>query len=89
MIGLGSVKAEVHRQSAVIQAQMLRVKAGLKNASTPSRHMVFAGNPGTGKTTVARLIAKLYRALGVIATDKCVEVERGKLVGGGILGRLR
>lgn len=81
LVGLGSVKAEIHRQSAVLRVQALRAKAGLKTP-TITRHLVFVGNPGTGKTTVARLVSGIYKALGLLSKGQLVEVDRSELVAG-------
>lgn len=81
LTGLKNVKAEIHRQAAVLRVEGLRKKAGLETP-TITRHLVFNGNPGTGKTTVARLVAGIYRALGLLSKGQLVEVDRSELVAG-------
>lgn len=81
LIGLSRVKTEIHKQAAILKVQGLRSKAGLKDP-TITRHLVFVGNPGTGKTTVARLVAGIYRALGLLSKGQLIEVDRSELVAG-------
>lgn len=81
LIGLASVKTEIHRQTAILRVDALRTKAGLKNP-TITRHLIFTGNPGTGKTTVARLVAGIYKAIGLLSGGHLVEVDRSELVAG-------
>lgn len=82
LIGLGIVKQEIRQQAKFIEVQKLRNDAGLKNSSSPSRHLVFSGNPGTGKTIFARIVAGMYKRLGILKTDNVIEVDRGGLVAG-------
>jgi SpoVK/Ycf46/Vps4 family AAA+-type ATPase len=81
LVGLEAVKGEIHRQVAVLKIEAKREAAGLK-VPTITRHLVFVGNPGTGKTTVARLVAGIYRALGLLSKGQLVEVDRSELVAG-------
>ncbi|GAB3766306.1 AAA family ATPase [Microlunatus parietis] len=81
LTGLAEVKSEIHRQVAMLRIEGLRSKAGL-GSPTITRHLVFVGNPGTGKTTVARLVGGIYRALGVLSKGQLIEVDRSELVAG-------
>ncbi|WOC12856.1 type VII secretion AAA-ATPase EccA [Gordonia sp. MP11Mi] len=79
-VGLAAVKDQVERLRSAVLLANLRASKGLRTAPR-SLHLTFTGPPGTGKTTVARIVARMYRGLGLLATDTVVEVSRGDLVG--------
>jgi len=80
LVGLETVKEQVRALLAFLQVQARRQEHGLAEVAT-SQHLVFLGNPGTGKTTVARLLAQMYRAMGLLKRGHLVEVDRAGLVG--------
>jgi hypothetical protein len=81
LIGLTDVKSEVQHETELLRIDKLRTAQNLKSPEI-SKHLVFSGNPGTGKTTVARLVAGIYRAVGVLPKGQLIETDRSGLVAG-------
>lgn len=82
VVGLKKVKDHLRSLHSLLQFEKARAELGLGDMSRQSLHMIFTGNPGTGKTTIARIVAKLFYEMGIIPTSKLVETDRSALVAG-------
>ena len=80
LVGLKKLKYNIESHLNLVRFTQLRQKSGLK-ATMPPLHMIFTGNPGTGKTTVASLLGEIYASIGILKTGKVISVDRKKLVG--------
>ncbi|MBP1999693.1 Holliday junction resolvasome RuvABC ATP-dependent DNA helicase subunit [Paenibacillus shirakamiensis] len=80
LIGLDNIKDLVYEIFALLQVTQMRSEAGLQ-AGSQVYHMIYKGNPGTGKTTVARIVAKMFQRMGVLSKGHFIEAERADLVG--------
>ncbi len=82
VIGMESVKEFIRTQYTMLQANKRRKKANIAVDTTQSLNMIFAGNPGTGKTTMARIVAEMFYSMGVLKSGQLVETDKGGLVAG-------
>ncbi|QGG46772.1 AAA family ATPase [Heliorestis convoluta] len=80
LVGLQEVKTLIHELRSFVEVRNMRIEQGLTNEAM-ALHMIFKGNPGTGKTTVSRIVGRLFKELGVLPKGHVIEVERADLVG--------
>lgn len=80
LVGLDDIKKQILNHTALVKLNSLRAAKGMHN-KMPPMHMVFTGNPGTGKTTIARYIGEIYHSIGVLSSGHVVVTDRSKLVG--------
>lgn len=80
LIGLENIKTQVRQLMLSVETSLERRKNGITTAQIPALHIVFKGNPGTGKTTVARILGELFNSIGLIPSSKIIEVDRSKLI---------
>jgi SpoVK/Ycf46/Vps4 family AAA+-type ATPase len=80
LVGLTDMKEQVETLVNLARVKAMRTERGLPSPRI-SFHLVFSGNPGTGKTSVARIVGKIFGALGLLSVGKCIEVDRAQLIG--------
>lgn len=81
MVGLENVKLNMVKAANMVRFNLMRVKQGKRQIMQGNHHMIFTGNPGTGKTTVAKLVGRIYHSLGLLSKGDVIVTERSKIVG--------